>query len=90
MKVKGIIQGNTIQLSEAITAPDGTEVMVEIPDCVASRRHRISSDKIEQWQQLQQVIGSFKDDPEIEETFAEIDRERHAYRGRDIDFSAFE
>ena len=83
MKVKGIIQGNTIQLSEAITAPDGTEVMVEIPDCT-------SSDKIEQWQQLQQVIGSFKDDPEIEETFAEIDRERHAYRGRDIDFSAFE
>jgi hypothetical protein len=32
MKVKGIIQGKTIQLSEAVTAPDGTEVMVEIPD----------------------------------------------------------
>lgn len=83
MKVKGIIQGNTIQLSEAINAPDGTEVMVEIRDCTFS-------DKIEQWQQLQQVIGSFKDDPEIEETFTEIDRERHAYHGRDIDFSAFE
>ena len=33
MKVKGIIQGNTIKLSEAVPAPDGTEVMVEIPDC---------------------------------------------------------
>ena len=32
MKVKGIIQGNTIKLSEAVPAPDGTEVMVEIPD----------------------------------------------------------
>ena len=83
MKVKGIIQGNTIKLSEAVPAPDGTEVMVEIPD-------RSLSNKIEQWQQLQQVIGSFKDDPEIDKIFAEIDRERHAYRGRDIDFNAFE
>lgn len=46
--------------------------------------------KIEQWQQLQQVIGAWKDDSEIEEIFAEIERERHAYRGREIDFKAFE
>lgn len=32
MKIKGIIQGQTIQLAELVTAPDGTEVMVEIPD----------------------------------------------------------
>ncbi|MBW4537496.1 MAG: hypothetical protein KME09_26515 [Pleurocapsa minor HA4230-MV1] len=32
MKVKGIIQGKTIQLSEEVSVPDGTEVMVEIPD----------------------------------------------------------
>lgn len=83
MKVKGIIQGKTIKLLEAVTAPDGTEVTVEIPD-------RTSSNKIEQWQQLQQVIGSFKDDQEIEGIFAEMDRERHVYRGRDIDFDAFE
>lgn len=30
MKVKGIIKGNTIQLSEAVNLPDGTEVVVEI------------------------------------------------------------
>lgn len=83
MKVKGIIQGKTIQLSEEVTAPDGTEVMIEIPD-------RSFSNQTEQWQQLQQVIGAWKDDPEIEEIFAEIDRERHADRGRDIDFKAFE
>ena len=32
MKVKGIIQGNTIKLSETVSVPDGTEVIVEIPD----------------------------------------------------------
>ncbi len=32
MKVKGIIQGNTIKLSQAVSVPDGTEVIVEIPD----------------------------------------------------------
>ncbi len=83
MKVKGIIQGNTIRLSEEVSAPDGTEVIVEIPN------HSLSN-KIDRWHQLQQVIGAWKDDSEIEEIFAEIDRERHAYRGRDIDFNAFE
>lgn len=29
MKVKGIIQGNTVPLSEAITIPNGTEVTVD-------------------------------------------------------------
>ena len=32
MKVKGIIQGNTVKLSETVSVPDGTEVIVEIPD----------------------------------------------------------
>ncbi len=32
MKVKGIIQGNTIKLSQAVSVPDGIEVIVEIPD----------------------------------------------------------
>jgi hypothetical protein len=58
MKIKGIIQGKTIHLSEEITAPDGTEVIVEIPD-------HFLTNKIEQWQQLQEVIGSWKDDPEF-------------------------
>ncbi len=83
MKIKGIIKGKTIQLSESVTAPDGTEVMVEIPD-------RSWLNKIEQWQQLQQVIGAWKDDLEIDEIFTEIDRERHVNRGRDIDFTVFE
>ena len=83
MKVKGIIRDNTVQLSEAIAIPDGTEVTVEISD-------RSLSNAKDRWQQLQQVAGAWQDDSEINEVFAEIDRERHAYRGRDIDFSAFE
>ena len=83
MKVKGIIRDNKVQLSQAITIPDGTEVTVEISD-------RSLSNAKDRWQQLQQVAGAWQDDSEIDEIFAEIDRERHAYRGRDIDFSAFE
>ncbi|PSB09812.1 hypothetical protein C7B62_11715 [Pleurocapsa sp. CCALA 161] len=83
MKVKGIIKDNKVQLPEAITVPDGTEVTVEISD-------RSLSSAADQWQRLQQVAGAWQDDSEIDEVFAEIDRERHAYRGRDIDFSVFE
>jgi hypothetical protein len=32
MKIKGIIKDNTVQLPEAITIPNGTEVTVEISD----------------------------------------------------------
>ncbi|MGG6269324.1 hypothetical protein ACQ4M3_27940 [Leptolyngbya sp. AN03gr2] len=32
MKVKGILRGRTIELTEAINLPDGTEVSVEIDD----------------------------------------------------------
>jgi hypothetical protein len=81
MKVKGIIKDNTVQLPEAITIPNGTEVTLKISD-------RSLSSAVDQWQRLQQVAGAWKDDPEIEEVFAEIDREGHADRGRDIDFQA--
>lgn len=32
MKIKDIKRGKTIELSGEVTVPDGTEVMVEIPD----------------------------------------------------------
>ncbi len=32
MKIKGILRGQTIELTEAIDLPDGTEVSVEIDD----------------------------------------------------------
>ena len=69
MKVKGIIKDNTVQLLEAITIPDGTEVTVEISD-------RSLSNATDQWQKLQQVAGAWQDDSEVDGIFAEIDRER--------------
>jgi hypothetical protein len=83
MKIQGIIKGNAVQLPEAITIPDGTEVTVEVSD-------RSLLNKIEQWQRLQQVAGAWQDDSEIDEIFTEIDRDRHANRGRDIDFTVIE
>jgi hypothetical protein len=34
---------------------------------------------------INQVLGAWKDQADLVEMFAEIDRERHAYRGRRID-----
>jgi hypothetical protein len=34
---------------------------------------------------INQVLGAWKDQADLVEIFAEIDRERHAYRGRQID-----
>jgi hypothetical protein len=34
---------------------------------------------------LNQLFGAWKDQPDLMENFGQIDRERHAYRGRQID-----
>jgi hypothetical protein len=34
---------------------------------------------------INQVLGAWKDQADLVEIFAEIDRERHVYRGRQID-----
>jgi hypothetical protein len=83
MKIKGIIRDNSIQLLENISIAEGTEVTIEIIE--SSLIHRDS-----QWQQLQKVIGTWKDNSEIDTIFNEIDEERHEYHGREIDFEDFE
>ncbi|QDZ41677.1 hypothetical protein FRE64_17065 (plasmid) [Euhalothece natronophila Z-M001] len=78
MKVKGIKRGKFIELLEDIAIEDGVEVSVEFVDTV--------SDKTEQWEKLQEVIGEWKDDQEITDIFAQIDQERHADIGRPVNF----
>jgi hypothetical protein len=39
----------------------------------------------ERLDRINQVLGAWKDQADLVEIFAEIDRERHAYRGRQID-----
>jgi hypothetical protein len=79
MQIKGIKRGNIIEISENLNIPDGSEVLIEVPE--APRK----SDE-ERLKRLHQVFGAWKDDTELEEIFAEIDRERHSYFGRKIDF----
>ncbi|BAU64362.1 hypothetical protein STA3757_17340 [Stanieria sp. NIES-3757] len=83
MKVKGIIRDNSIELLENISIAEGTEVTIEITESSLINRDS-------QWQQLQKVIGSWKDNSEIDVIFNEIDEERHKYQGRDINFEDFE
>jgi hypothetical protein len=82
MKTKGIKRGQTIELLEQLeSVPDGAEVVVEIFNThplsqlgLAERQNRIDA-----------VLGAWKDDSEIDAIFAQIDRERHIYQGRQID-----
>ncbi|MEL7011413.1 MAG: hypothetical protein AAFY63_19320 [Cyanobacteria bacterium J06643_13] len=71
MKVKGIIQGNTIQLSEAITAPDGTEVMVEIPDYLKMTEEQ-RKEKLKQF-----LAIPSQDTEELVEVLTELENERN-------------
>ncbi|NER99937.1 MAG: hypothetical protein F6J86_40080 [Symploca sp. SIO1B1] len=79
MKVKGIIRGKTIELVESLPVPDGLEIVIEIPDSPP-----VESDK--KWEQLQAIIGAWKNDQEITEIFDEINRERHTDLGQSINF----
>lgn len=76
MKVKGIKRGKFIELLEDISIEDGVEVSVEFADTVI--------DKTKQWENLQEVIGGWKNDQEIADIFAQIDQERHADFGRTV------
>jgi predicted DNA-binding antitoxin AbrB/MazE fold protein len=78
MKVKGIFYKKGITLLEPIFIPEGTEVIVDIPDNYEQKKP--------QWNELEKVIGVWKDDQEITDIFAEIDMERHLDYGREINF----
>ncbi|MDJ0633703.1 MAG: hypothetical protein QNJ34_11000 [Xenococcaceae cyanobacterium MO_188.B29] len=78
MKLKGIIKGQSIELLEPIAIAEGSEVTIEISE--------LELETLPDWTELQKVIGVWKEDTEITEIFAEIDRERHLDLGREVDF----
>ena len=85
MKVKGIKRGQTIELLEQINSiPDGAEIIVDFEVFVINETKQSLTDD-ERLIKLNQLFGVWKEQPELIEIFAEIDRERHAYRGRIID-----
>lgn len=71
MKVKGIIQGKTIKLLEAVSAPDGTEVMVEIPD-------HLKMTEEQRKEKLKQFLAiPSQDTEELVEVLTELENERN-------------
>lgn len=78
MKVKGIKRGKSIELLEEINIPDGVEITVEVAmGQPLSVQERLTK--------LNQIFGAWKNQPTLDEIFAEIDSERHAYQGRAIE-----
>lgn len=71
MKIKGIIQGKTIHLSEAVTAPDGTEVIVEILDYP-------KMDEEQRREKLKQFLAiPHQDTEELVNVLTELENERN-------------
>ena len=61
-----------------INIPDGTEIYMEVEvDQPLSEQERLT--------RLNNIFGAWKNQPDLDEIFAETDRERHAYRGRAIE-----
>lgn len=71
MKVKGTIQGNTIHLSKAVSAPDGTEVIVEIFD------HPKMTEEQRQEKLKQFLAISRQDTEELVAVLTELENERN-------------
>jgi hypothetical protein len=78
MKVKGTKRGKNIELLEEINIPDGTEVHMEVEiEQPLSKQERLT--------RLNQIFGAWKNQPDLDTIFSEIDTQRHAERGRAIE-----
>ncbi|MBD2308769.1 hypothetical protein H6G17_25190 [Chroococcidiopsis sp. FACHB-1243] len=78
MKVKGTKRGKNIELLEEINIPDGTEVHMEVEiEQPLSEQERLT--------RLNQIFGAWKNQPDLDTIFSEIDTQRHAEWGRAIE-----
>ncbi|MDB9395872.1 hypothetical protein [Microcystis aeruginosa] len=78
MKIQGIIKGNTIELLEDLSLHNGVKISLEIPDNLIQKKLL--------WEELETLIGVWKNQPELDDIFSEIDQERHADLGVEIKF----
>lgn len=84
MKIRGIKRGQTIELLESVDSiPDGAEIIVDLePSSTKYAEVKKPLNDEERLEKLNQLFGVWKDQSELIEIFAEIDKERHSYRGR--------
>ncbi|RUT03895.1 hypothetical protein DSM106972_048090 [Dulcicalothrix desertica PCC 7102] len=84
MKVRAIKRGQILELLEQINnIPDNAEILVELQAPRADITGGTLSDD-EKLAKLNQLFGTWKDKPELIEIFTELDKNRHAYGGREI------
>lgn len=87
MKVRGIKRGQNIELLEQINdIPDGTEIIIDLKissDTNAQNKQSLTDE--ERLAKLNKLFGAWKNQPDLMEIYEEIDKQRHAYRGRKID-----
>ena len=87
MKIKGIKRGKNIELSESVDSiPDGAEIIVELevyPNIKTKTQQALTDE--ERLTKINKLFGIWKNQPDLMETFKEIDRERHSYKGRQLD-----
>jgi hypothetical protein len=79
MKLKGIVRGQMIELPQITELPDGTEVTIDLTPTVQPL------DVQERLAKIQQLFGCWRDQPDLMEIFAEIDRDRHTDLGRSVE-----
>jgi hypothetical protein len=87
MKIKGIKRGQNIELLEQINnIPDGTEIIIEV-NLIAKpiQEPKLNFTEEERLAKLNKLFGAWKNQPDLTESFAEIDQQRHTYQGRSID-----
>lgn len=81
MKIKGIKRGQTIQLLQKLdTINDGQEVFLEVSP-IHPLSHLTPKERL---QRINTILGAWKNQPDLIEIFAEINRERHTDYGREI------
>ncbi|NJO66035.1 MAG: hypothetical protein HC836_50610 [Richelia sp. RM2_1_2] len=87
MKIRGIKRGQNIELLEQINdIPDGTEIIIDfkISSDINIQKKQSLTDE-ERLAKLNELFGTWKNQPDLIEIYDEIDKERHSYRGRKID-----
>lgn len=87
MKVRGIKRGQNIELlDQQLNIPDGTEIIIDL-EFIEKKipEPKLHLTKEERLAKLNKLFGAWKNQPDLTEIFAEIDQQRHAYQGRNID-----
>jgi len=75
--VKTKIEKGSIRLPKKVGLPDGTRVLVTIEPILKTKiRLKVISE----------LSGSWSNDPSVIPIFEEIEKERHSYFGREVNF----